>query len=145
MNKRTRLLTVIASSLLLVAGCSTGTHIATGKKRPPLKPEDVVLYQIPPEKFEYVGIVNSHSPGKRQGRMDSAVQVLKAHAAKMGANGIIIGNVDPGRESTSVGVGSGAAFASSGNAYGSAFSSGSAVGVSSSGIYLSGRAIYVRP
>ncbi len=144
MNRIKNVLTITALATLLF-GCARGTHIATGKKRPPLKPEDVILYQVQPSKFAFVGIVNSHSSGKGQMSMDASVQKLKAHAAKKGANGILIGNVDPGRESTSAGFASGSAFASSGGSYGSAVGGGSAFGVTSSGIYLSGKAIYVEP
>jgi len=144
MIKIKNLLTLTALATLLF-GCASGTHIATGKKRPPLKPEDVILYQVQPSKFEFVGIVNAHSAGKGQMSMDASVQKLKANAAKMGANGILIGNVDPGRESSSVGFASGSAYATSGGSYGSAVGGGSSFGVTSSGIYLSGRAIYVEP
>lgn len=125
----------------MLAGCDTGTHILTGKTRPPLKPEDVILYQVPPDKFEYVGIVNSHSSGKKQRNMDAAVRSLKIHAAKIGANGILIGDVEPGREVKGTGFGSAAGFVNSGTAYGV----GSSFSATSSGIYLSGRAIYLQP
>lgn len=124
-------------ALALLTGCATGTHIITGTKRPPLKPEQVVLYQTPPAKFEIVGIVNSTSPGRFQRNMDAAVDKLKKQAAKIGANGIIIGFANQGSESVSAGFGSG--FGG-----GTAFS-GSTVGVLSTGIQLSGEAIYVTP
>lgn len=140
MKPTIRNLLVIALAVF-ITGCASGTHIVTGKKREPIKPEDVTIYQIKPNSFEYVGIVNAHSSGKRQRHMDSVVKGLKVHAAKIGANGILLGNVDPGRESTGVTVVSG--YANSGAAFASG--GGSAVGVTSSGIYLSGIAIYVQP
>lgn len=126
---------IVAACAGLTVGCATGTHILTGKQFPTLKPEQVTLYQIPPPKFEIVGIVNAQSPGRYQHNMDDAIDALKQQAARMGANGIILGNVNPGSESTGVGVGS-----AYGN--GTAFS-GSSVAVSSSGIQLSGQAIHV--
>ncbi len=70
--------------------------------------------------------------------MDDAVNVLKEQAAKIGANGVIIGTVNPGSES--IGFGSGSGFNNSGASF-----FGSGVSSSSSGIQLSGTAIYVAP
>lgn len=122
---------------LCFCGCATGTHIVTGIPRQSLKPSQVIIYQVPPAKFEVVGIVNATSPGKFQHNMDDAVNELKKQAAEIGANGIILGNVMPGSES--VGVASGNAFGG-----GHAFF-GSSVAVSSSGIQLSGQAVFVSP
>ena len=65
-NNYTHLITVTCA--VLMTGCTTGTHIVTGIKRPVIKPEQVTLYQVPPPKFEIVGIVNSQSPGKSQAK-----------------------------------------------------------------------------
>jgi ribulose 1,5-bisphosphate synthetase/thiazole synthase len=126
---------IIALCAVVMAGCATGTHIVTGTQHPALKPEQVTLYQIPPAKYEIIGIVNSQSPGKGQHNMDDAVDVLKQEAGEIGANGIILGAVSPGSESVGVGMGSG--FGG-----GMAFS-GSTVAVSSRGIQLQGTAIFV--
>lgn len=120
---------------MILTGCATGTHIVTGAKRPAIKPEQVVIYQVPPAKFEIVGIVNATTPGKRQRNMDDAVDELKRQAAQIGANGIILGGVNPGGESAGVstgyGFGGGTSFSATG------------VGVSATGIQLSGQAIFV--
>lgn len=129
--------TLLAVGLVALSGCATGTHIVTGTERPAIKSEQVVLYQVPPTKFEIVGIVNAQSPRGYQRDMDAAVQELKIQAAKIGANGVLLGGVNPGGESVGAGFGSG--FGSHG-----AFS-GSAIGVSVNGIQLSGEAIYVTP
>src|ERR1700728_3745697 len=99
----------LACVATLVCGCATGTHIITGIKRPPIKPEQVTIYPSPPPKFETIGIINAQSPGRFQADMDSAVMVLKQQAAQIGANGIIIGSVRGG--SSSVGFGSASGFA----------------------------------
>jgi hypothetical protein len=121
--------------VLCFCGCATGTHIVTGTPHPKIKPEQVVLYQVPPAKFEIIGIVNAQSPGRYQRNMDDAVSQLKEQAAEMGANGILLGSVSPGSES--VGVASGSAFGGGHAVFGST------VAVSSSGIQLSGQAIFV--
>jgi hypothetical protein len=122
----------------LMIGCASGTHIITGETHPALKPSDVRLYQVPPPKFEIVGIVNSRTPGRHQHNMDDAVDELKNQAAEIGANGIIIGAVNPGSES--VGFSSGTGFGSGGSTF-----FGSGISSSSSGIQLSGQAIFVYP
>lgn len=123
---------------LLIIGCASGTHIITGETHPGIKPSDVRLYQVPPPKFEIVGIVNSRTPGRLQRDMDTAVNELKNQAAAIGANGIILGEVNPG--SVSVGFGSGSGFGSGGSTF-----FGSGVSSSSRGIQLSGQAIFVAP
>lgn len=126
------LLLILAAAL---AGCATGTHIVTGTTHPKLKPDQVKIYQVAPAKFEIVGIVNSTTPGMRQSNMDDALNVLKEQAAGIGANGILLGGVNPGSES--IGVGSGTAFSGGHTVFGST------IATSSSGIQLSGQAIYV--
>jgi hypothetical protein len=129
------LLSIFVGTFLLASGCATGTHIVTGKQRSPIKPEQVVIYQVPPAKFEVVGIVNAQSSGNRQFHMDAALAELKRQASLVGANGIILGGVNPGGEG--VGVATGYGF---GN--GMSFS-GTSVGVSAFGIQLTGQAIFV--
>jgi hypothetical protein len=128
---------IIAFGLLVLCGCASGTHIVTGTKRAPIKPEQVVLYQIPPAKFEIIGIVNAQSPGNRQRNMDNAIEELKKQAGEIGANGILLGGVTPG--SQSVGVGTGTGYGG-----GSTFT-GTSVGLSESAIQVSGQAIYATP
>jgi hypothetical protein len=125
---------LIATCAALMVGCATGTHILTGQARSPIEPEQVTLYQTLPAKFEVVGIVNATCPGHSQRNMDDAVEELKKQAAKIGANGIILGAVNPGGQSVGVstgyGFGGGTSFGATG------------VGVSTHGIELSGQAIF---
>lgn len=81
-------------SAMIVAGCASGTHIVTGQEHPTLPAEAVTLYQMPPPKYEIVGMVNSTARGDRQRRMDKAVHKLKQQAGVMGANGIILNPVE---------------------------------------------------
>lgn len=130
-----KLNSLIAVIALGLSGCATGTHIVTGTPHPKIKPEQVVIYQVAPAKYEIVGIVNASTPGMHQHNMDDAVNQLKEQAAEIGANGIILGNVSPGSEA--IGAASGNAFGG-GHAY-----FGSSVAVSSTGIQLSGQAVFV--
>jgi len=76
----------------LLSGCSTGTHILTGPARPPIDEDQVVVYSVPPAHYTVVGVVTAEAKGgwSKQGQMDSAVEELKAEAAKIGANGVIL-------------------------------------------------------
>jgi hypothetical protein len=121
----------------MFCGCATGTHIVTGTQHPKIKTEQVVLYQVPPPNFEIIGIVNAQSPGHSQRNMDGAVIELKEQAAEIGANGVLLGGMNPGGQS--VGVGAGSAFGG-GNTF-----TGTSVGLSESGVSLSGQAIFVAP
>jgi len=126
---------IALTGLALMVGCATGTHIVTGTPHPKIKPTQVVLYQIPPAKYEIIGIVNASTPGMRQRNMDDVVNQLKKQAADIGANGIILGSVVPGTES--LGTASGTAYGGGRAYFGSAFSS------TSTGIQLSGQAVFV--
>lgn len=125
--------------LLLAAfiiGCATGTHIVTGPARPAIKDwQTVTVYQAPPAKYQVIGIVNAQAPGNHQWNMNSAVKALKKQAAKIGANGIILGSVNPGSQSIGTGIGSG---------YGGGMTfNSSTIAISQTSIQLSGEAIYV--
>lgn len=75
-----------------------------------------------------IGIVNARASGNRQIHMDAAVAKIKEQAAKIGANGVILGGANFGSTSAGVGVSSGG---------------GTFVGVAEEPIQLSGQAIYV--
>ena len=114
--------------ILLITSCASGSYILTGEKLTPIKSEAVKLYTSAPQQYETIGIVNASSDSgwTQQGDMDYAISELKKQAAKLGANGIILGNVG---ESTSPSAG--------------VYSNG-AVYVSSSTVQIvSGKAIYV--
>ena len=79
-------------AISLVA-CASGSSIVTGTKRTPITPVQVKLYTEPPAKFEVIGIVNASSDAgwTEQGSVDYAVEELKNQAAKLGANGVLLG------------------------------------------------------
>ena len=78
---------------VILCGCATGSHIVTGTARPAISSGDVKLYGAPPEKYEIVGTVNSfYGLGVGQGATDACVSELKKQAAKIGANGILLGS-----------------------------------------------------
>src|SRR6266568_2275819 len=88
-----RFLLTIAAAACLVVGCTTGSHIVTGTARPAVLPDAVKIYTKPPEKFESVGIVSAFVEARTgQAATDKALKELKKQAAKIGANGIILGS-----------------------------------------------------
>src|SRR5439155_15918037 len=90
----------VCATILLVAlnGCqSASTHVLIGKQRTLTNPADVKLYLHPPAKYEEIGLVSANSRyvffGRSdQHKMDVAIGHLKNEAAKLGANGILLGS-----------------------------------------------------
>ena len=88
--------TLALAVLLIVAGCTTGSHKVTGAMRPAASADLVkVYYQIPPGS-QIVGRVYAGSYGGMtlQNANDKALAQLKLEAGKLGANGIVLDNLD---------------------------------------------------
>src|SRR6266849_284234 len=139
-----RLLTLASVLAMSLAACAPSSHILVGTARPPISPSDVKIYLQPPPTFEQIAILNASANSMfgtgGQGSVDKVIQRLKEQAAKLGANGIILGGMSD-RQTGSLGGGSGS----------SSYSGNSAVGVGvggSLGIFKKtgeARAIYVPP
>ena len=133
-----------AALLLLLTGCSTSSHVMLGSARPPISPDAVKIYNVPPEKFEQIASINATSQGTMafgsQANMDAAIGRLKNEAAKLGANGVLLQTVQD-QQSGSIGVGGGS----------SSYGGNSATGVGAGGSFgitnkaVTGIAIYVPP
>jgi len=81
-----------------------------GSARPPIAAADVKIYTQPPPAFEEVAVVNAYSrsvfqPGG-QHSIDTVIARLKQRAAKLGANGLILGDFSD-VQTTSLGTGVG--------------------------------------
>jgi hypothetical protein len=80
--------------VLLLAGCAASSHILTGTKRPPIDPAQVKLYSQPPVKYEEVAIIEASSRNSfaigDQGKVNVVIERLKAEAAQLGANGVLL-------------------------------------------------------
>lgn len=126
------------------AACSTSSHVLIGTPRPPVAAESVRVYYKPPPKYEEIASVNASSQGSlaltSQQNMDKAIQRLKAEAARLGANGILLQTVYD-TQSGSIGAGGG----------GASYGPNSATGVGVGGSFaltskvVQGLAIYVPP
>jgi hypothetical protein len=104
-----RLLFSGALLVFAMAGC-VSSHVIVGKVRPAISPDEVHLYLHPPAHYEEVALLNTSSKDSfsftAQGKTDAVVKRLKAQAAKMGANGILLEDVgDQVQGSVGTGVG----------------------------------------
>lgn len=83
----------IVAAAALVAGCAS-SHVLVGKKRAPIPVEQVQVYLEPPANYERIALLESTSRGSlattRQQRTNKAMDRLRAEAAKLGANGVLI-------------------------------------------------------
>src|SRR5450631_19059 len=128
--------------LVAIAGCAT-SHVMIGRARPPISPDQVQIYLHPPAgKYEEIALLDTSSRNSfsitAQGKTNAVIQRLKAEAAKLGANGILLSGVGD-QASGSVGSGFGTATGSGHTAFG--------VGIGSSATVFQkkgdGMAIYV--
>jgi len=125
---------------LLLAGCAASSHVMVGNARTPISPDEVKVYLQPPPRYEEIATIDASSRGTPvftdQRKMDRAIGRLKAEAAKLGANGILLEGTSD-QQSGAIGLGTGSA---SGN---SAFGIGTSFGIVIK--TATGIAIYVTP
>ena len=80
----------------LICGCAT-PPIIVGQPRPPISPEAVRVYQVPPRHFERIAIIDSPAgtswifPDRPS--MELGISRLREQAAALGANGILLQRV----------------------------------------------------
>jgi hypothetical protein len=136
----------IAAALVFAAlsGC-VSSHVIVGKVRPPISPNQVQLYLHPPAgKYEEVALLDSNSKHSfsftAQGKTNAVIERLKAEAAKLGANGILLNGVSD-QAAGSVSTAFGSATASGHSATGFGVGTSGTVFVKSG----SGLAIYIEP
>ena len=103
-----RSLRVCACAFLLQA-CASSSHVMVGQPRAPISPDQVRVYLEPPPHYEQIAALDASSGGffgSDQSKMDTAMAKLKAEAAKVGANGVLLQAVE-NQQSGSIGVGVG--------------------------------------
>ena len=133
-----------AAAALVLAACSTSSHVLVGTPRPPISPDSVRIYTQPPPRYEQIAHLDATSQGSfaitSQQNMDKAVSRLREEAAKLGANGILLQGVQD-QQTGAIGVGGG----------NTSFGGNSATGVGVGGSFgisnkaITGLAIYVPP
>lgn len=137
-------LVLVALAALSIAACAT-SHVMIGKVRPPISPDEVRIYQRPPDApYEEIARIDASSQGSfsftAQGKTDAVIKRLKTEAAKLGANGVLLQGIAD-QASGSIGTGGGR------ESYSSSSSFGGGIGISA-GLNRKvggGVAIYVGP
>lgn len=132
----------LATSTALVLVACVSSHVLIGTPRTPISPDQVKIYLHPPAKYEEIAILDSSSRASlaitAQGKTDKVIERLKAEAAKLGANGILLQEIGD-QQGGALGAGVGSASASGNSATGFGFGSSAAVYHKAG----SGMAIYV--
>ena len=132
----------------ILAGCTIvdGGSIVTGIEREPISVDEVRIYRVPPDSYEEIAIVSSsagHDFKSNSSLIDSAIQRLKEEAAKVGANGVLLSEIDErDAPKTTTSFGNVNASGSDGS---SVYASGTSVSVDRGDTYsrIRGLAIYV--
>jgi hypothetical protein len=122
--------TAIALATIAMAGCQT-SHVLIGQARPPISPDQVVIYLHPPaDKYEEIALLDTSSKGSfsitAQGKTNAVIDRLKKEAASLGANGILLNGVGD-QASGSIGSGFGSATSNGRSAFGLGFGSSATV------------------
>lgn len=111
----------ITLMLMTLPACAPTSHVVVGKVRPPIPVSDVRIYAGPPAEYEKVALVSASSKQSwaitAQGKTDKVIERLKEEAAKLGANGVILGGV---ADRSDGGVMTGGGTYSGGSSFGSA-------------------------
>ena len=134
-------------AIVALSGCTivNGTSIVTGGEREPTSPDQIRIYREAPQEYEELAIVASsagHDFKSSEALLKSAFVRLKKEAAEVGANAIILMEIDE-RDAPTVTTTFGTAYAS--GTGGSATATGQGVAVSRGDTYtrLRGLAVYV--
>jgi hypothetical protein len=106
-----RIKAALVAAILVFTGACTTSHVMIGKARPPISPEQVVIYTRPPEMpYEEIARIDTSSQGSfsftAQGKTDAVIRRLKEEAAKLGANGVLLEGIGD-QASGSIGTGGG--------------------------------------
>lgn len=86
---------IAIAAMLVLGACATATVVPVGNTRPPIDPSQVRIYAQPPAHYEVLGILsgNSNFEGTSQGGVNDVIKKLKEEAAKLGANGVLLGKI----------------------------------------------------
>ena len=131
---------VISTLVLALAGCAGSSRVMVGQARPPIDPAQVQVYSTPPPgSVEIAQLEATSAVGfGTQGQTDAAVARLKAEAAALGANGVVLMGVGAsGSSGGGVSVG--------GGSWGSSSYGGVGIGIPTQQKKAAGVAIWVPP
>jgi len=142
---------ILAFAMMMVAGLAgcaivDGSSLVTGTPRASISPAMVKIYRVAPEKYEEIALVYAsagHDFQSDSTLLATAVEKLKNEAAKLGANGIILGGVNQrDTPQTVTGFGTTTAYGAGGSVSGF----GTVVGVNRGDAYtrVEGIAVFVQ-
>ena len=105
-----RLQIAALTAVLLLSACAGSSRVMVGQARPPIDPAQVQIYTVVPAGAQEIAQIESSSAigFGTQGQTDAAVARLKADAAALGANGVVLMGVgSSGASGGGVSVGGG--------------------------------------
>jgi hypothetical protein len=130
---------LLAAAIVLLAGCAT-SHVVTGQPRPPIDPAQVQVYFDPPPGYQEIARLETSSGAFTfgdQAKLEAVLRNLRAEAARLGANGVLVLDTAEGHGGSGVSIGGG------GGRYGGRSYSGAGVGVTISPSRKHARAIAI--
>lgn len=133
---------------MILAGCTIvdGGAIVTGITRNPISVNKVRIYRVAPKNYEEIAMVSAsagHDFKSNSALVNSTIMRLKEEAAKLGANGVLLSQINErDAPSTTTSYGSARAYGNDGS---SAYASGNSISVNRGDAYtrMRGLAIYV--
>ena len=80
------------TAVLMLSGCAGSSKVMVGQARPAIDPAQVRIYTVVPAGSQEIAQIEASSAigFGTQGQTDSAVARLKAEAAALGANGVVL-------------------------------------------------------
>src|SRR5580698_2031555 len=85
---------LVGLAVLAAGGCASTSGVPTTGDHPPTDPTQIYIYQTPPEKYMILCVVTDPiTPGTtwdQGGNVNDGFDRLKAAAAAMGANGLLM-------------------------------------------------------
>ena len=90
--------TMLACCLVVTVSACASSHVLVGTARAPIPIEHVRILLEPPARYETVALLEASDLGANgfsaQSRMNTVMKRLKAEAARLGANAILLQGVD---------------------------------------------------
>ena len=88
----------ILGTVLALGACGTSSYVLTGTARAPIAPVEVRVYSQPPPVYESIAILDASShtmygSGGQQST-DKVIARLKEQAAHLGANGVVLEEIN---------------------------------------------------
>jgi hypothetical protein len=94
----------------MLAGCAVSSVLVTGSVRPAISPEGVRIYTSAPAAFEEIAVLSASrktvSSASGEKAIDKVIEEMRAEAAKIGANGLLLEDFSDA-QSLTVGTGVG--------------------------------------